>query len=253
MRSLVLAALSLASCTREPTVRPVRVAAAADLSHAFEALGRDFERETGTPVSFSFGSSGLLAKQVREGAPFDVFAAANATLIDDVVSAGVCDPASKRRYARGRLVLWSKRGLVAPPTSLEDLADARFRRIAIANPRHAPYGVAAKQALERAGVLAAVEPRLVLGENVRQTLQFAETGNAEAALVALALVVDDHDDPSVLVPDTLHEPIDQALAVCTHGSNRVGGDAFARYVTGAAGQAVLQRAGFSLPSPEVAR
>lgn len=250
-----LTALALVGCERDtpPGRAPVRVAAASSLSVAFDELGRSFERQTGHAIVFSFGSSGLLAKQLREGAPFDVFAAADVSFVDDAVAAGACDGATQARYARGRIVVWTKRGGVAPPTTLGELADARFGRIAIANPEHAPYGLAARQALVRVGVWSALEPRVVLGENVRQALQFAETGNVDAAIVALALVVADHDDPWLLVEDDLHRPIDQALAVCTHGGNRAGGGAFARFVSSEEGRALMRRHGFLLPGERLVR
>ena len=243
-------ALGLGACrgTAAPEApAPVRVAAAADLSLAFEALGQDFERQTGQAVSFSFGSTGLLAKQLAEGAPFDVFAAANADFVDEVVAAGACDGQTKAPYGRGRIAVWAPPGGVAAPTSLAELGEARFTRIAIANPEHAPYGQAAKEALTQAGVWGAVEPKLVLGENVRQTLQFAESGNVDAAIVALALVVADTDNPWLLVDEALHRPIDQALVVCGRGDNRAGGEAFARFIGSEAGRAQMRRFGFLLP------
>lgn len=252
----LLFVLAAVGCKREAAPAeertPVRVAAAADLTFAFEELGRLFERETGRQVTFSFGSTGLLAKQIREGAPFDVFAAANVSFVEDVVAAGACDVTTKARYARGRIALWTRRGGVTPPTKLAQLAHPRFRRVAIANPEHAPYGQAAKQALERAGSWNAVEPRLVFGENVRQTLQFAETGNVETAIVALALVIGDRDNPWILIDEVLHQPIDQALVACTRGSNREGGEAFARYVNSEAGRPVMRSYGFLLPGEALA-
>jgi molybdate transport system substrate-binding protein len=252
-----LAALVLVGCKQEappPAEQaPIRVAAAADLTPAFEELGRDFQRQTGRPVVFSFGSTGLLAKQLREGAPFDVFAAANVSFVDEVVAAGVCDGATKTPYARGRIAVWTKRGGVAAPTNLGDLVDARFKRLAIANPEHAPYGKAARQALEHVGVWSTLEQRLVLGENVRQTLQFAETGNVDAAIVALSLVVNDRDNPWLLVDEAFHRPIDQALAVCKRGASREGGDAFARFVSSEGGRQVMRRYGFLLPGELLVR
>ncbi len=245
---LILIALSATSaCNQQPKSAPVRVAAAADLTLAFEELGRDFERQTGRAITFSFGSTGLLAKQLREGAPFDLFAAANASFVDDVVAAGACDGATKAPYARGRIAVWTRRGSVTPAQSFADLADQRFTRIAIANPEHAPYGQAAKQALQHAGLFGSLESRLVFGENVRQALQFAETGNVEAAIVALALVVNDRDNPWLLVEEHMHHPIDQALVVCTRGASREGGSAFALFVNSEPGRAVMRRYGFLMP------
>lgn len=248
-----LVASSFGACSRRASddAAPVRVAGAADLALAFEELGRAFEAQAGRRVVFSFGSTGLLAAQLREGAPFDVFAAANVSFVEQVVAAGACDGSTQRPYARGRIAIWSRRDGVAPPTSLGDLADPRFRRIAIANPEHAPYGQAARRALERAGIWETVAPRLVLGENVRQAFQFAETGNADVAIVALALVVLDRTNPWLLIDEALHDPIEQALAVCVRGENREGGRAFADFVGSESGRRVMRRYGFLLPGEDV--
>jgi molybdate transport system substrate-binding protein len=246
---VLCAALTLAGCERSGAHRPppIRVAAAADLTAAFGELGRDFERATGQQLTFSFGSTGLLARQLAQGAPFDVFVAAGASFVDDVVAAGACDGATRRPYARGRLALWSKRGRVEPARSVAELSQPRFTRVAIAHPEHAPYGRAAREALSGAEVWDEIAPRLVFGENVRQALQFAESGNVEAALVALALVIHDGENPWVLVPERLHRPIDQVLVVCRHGTNRAGAEAFARHVTSEEGREVMDRFGFLPP------
>jgi molybdate transport system substrate-binding protein len=249
-RRALLALLAAAGCHRAAPSAPVRVAAAADLSLAFEDLGRRFTRQTGRRVVFSFGSTGMLARQLREGAPFDVFAAANVSFVDEVVAAGVCDGSTRRPYARGRIAVWTKRGGVAPPASLADLAHPRFRRLAIANPAHAPYGLAARQALTRAGLWGAVERRLVLGENVRQALQYAQTGNVDATVIALSLVVNDRENPWFVVDEGLHSPIVQALAVCVRGADREGGGEFARFVNADEGRAVMRRHGFLLPGEQ---
>jgi molybdate transport system substrate-binding protein len=255
----VLGVLSLswlmlaAGCKKDVRPAPLRVAAAADLTLAFEELGRELEKQTGQHVTFSFGSTGLLAKQIAEGAPFDVFAAANVSFVDEVVAKGACDGATKAKYARGRIAVWSKKGGVAPPATVAELADPRFVRIAIANPEHAPYGQAAQQALEKVGAWSAVQPRLLRGENVRQTLQLGESGNAEAAIVALALVVDDRENPWLLVDESLHRPIDQGLVVCKRGGNTTGGLAFTRFVNSEAGRSVMRRYGFLLPGESLAQ
>lgn len=241
------ACCALALGCRAPAAPAVQVAAAADLARAFEEVGRDFEAQGGPPVRFTFGSTGLLARQLEQGAPFDVFAAANPSFVEEVVKAGACDATTEALYARGRIALWSKAGRAEPPAGPADLAHARFSRIAIANPDHAPYGRAAQEALEAVGAWAAVQPRLVFGENVRQTLQFAQTGNVEAAVVALSLVVDDTEHPWRLVDDALHRPLDQALVVCRRGPNRAGAEAFVRYLGTDPGRRVMRRYGFLLP------
>lgn len=254
-RVLLLLVVVALGCTRAAGPQPVQVAAASDLTRAFEAAASAFTQQGGPPVRLTFGSSGLLGKQLREGAPFDLFAAADARFIDDVVASGACDGATRSPYGRGRVVAWSRRGSVEPPAGVAALAEPRFARLALPNPEHAPYGRAAKEALERAGVWSAVAPRLVFAENVRQALQIAETGNADVALTALALVVDDHENPWVRLDEALHEPLEQVLVVCTRGRNREGGRGFAAFLASAPGRAILRRHGFELPGepPEAAR
>jgi molybdate transport system substrate-binding protein len=227
---------------------PVRVAAAADLAVAFKEIGSAFEQSSGKKVEMTFGSTGLLAKQIVEGAPFDVFAAANVSYVDDVVRAGACNEESRSLYAKGRIVMWSK-DRAAIPATLDGLRDPKYAKIAIANPDHAPYGRAAQQAMTTAGVWSAVEPRAVYGENVQQTLMFAQSGNAEVAIVALSLAVAGGGS-YVLVDDGLHAPLDQAMVVCKGGSR--GGKpnearAFIDYVASEPGRAIMRRYGFLLP------
>ncbi len=227
---------------------PIKVAAAADLTFAFEEVGKAFTAKTGKAVVFSFGSTGQLAKQISEGAPFDVFAAANVSFIDEVVKAGACDEATKAQYARGLIVLWAKKGgAVTETTTLAELTDARFVKIAIANPEHAPYGKAAMQALETAGLAETLKPKLVFGENIKQTMQFAQTGNAEAAIVALSLAIVDKDGVYARIDPSTHKPLDQALVVCKHGPNVTGGSEFAKFVNSTDGRAIMTRFGFLLP------
>jgi molybdate transport system substrate-binding protein len=227
---------------------PLRVAAASDLSIAFEDIKRDFESATGKKVELSFGSTGLFAKQIAEGAPVDVFAAANISFVDDVVRAGACDEASKALYARGRLVVWTKDPSMLPK-QLTDLADPRYGKVAIANPEHAPYGRAAREALNNSGVWSSVQPRLVHGENVLQTLVYARTGNADAAIVALSLAVTS-EGAWLPVPPELHAPLDQALVVChggTRGAKINEARAFVDFVGSEKGRAIMRRYGFLLP------
>jgi molybdate transport system substrate-binding protein len=243
-------AVLVAGCAKVEAAPPssLKVAAAADLALAFKDVGAAYEKKTGEKVIFSFGSTGLLEKQIVEGAPFDVFAAANVSFAEDAIKSGVCAADSKSLYARGRIVVWwRKDARFAAPKTIAELADKRFIKVAIANPAHAPYGQAARQAMQKAGVWAAVQPKLVFGENVQQTLQFAQSGNAEAAVVALSLAVI-NDGNYVLVDDTLHAPIDQALVVCGKDAERQKrARAFTAYVNSAEGRAVMKKYGFLLP------
>lgn len=251
--ALVLLLLCLWGCSRRPPpgeTAPVRVAAAANLMLAFEALAPRFRASSGQAIEFSFGSSGLLAEQLGAGAPFDLFVAADLGFAASAVASGACDGTTTTPYARGRLVLWSAKGGVEPPRSVRDLAEPRFTRVAIAQPEHAPYGKAAVEALTTAGVWERVQPKLVFGENVRQAHQFAATGNVEVALVALALVAQDRANPWTLVDASEHTPIEQALVVCGNGLNRAGAEAFRRFLDTPETWAILEQHGFERPGPK---
>jgi molybdate transport system substrate-binding protein len=247
---LTLAAACLATgCSKHagPEGEPLRVAAAADLSFAFVEIGAAFEKATGRRVAFSFGSTGLLEKQIAEGAPFDVFAAADVTYADDAVSAGACLSGTKLLYATGRIVIFAAPGASFTPRGIRDLADTRVTKIAIANPEHAPYGRAAREALMRAGVWPAARSKLVYGDNVHQALQFALSGNADVAIVALSLAVATPGEWTPISSD-LHDRIDQALVVCTRGkAGPAAGERFAAYIGSPDGRAVMHKYGFLLP------
>jgi len=238
-------------CHKAPApAEPVMVAAAADLAFAFPDVGALYEKTTGEHVVFSFGSTGLLERQLAEGAPLDAFASASASFADDAVKSGACLADSKASYATGRLVILAGSGASTIPTRLADLVDARIAKIAIANPEHAPYGRAARQALERSGIWGQVASKIVYGENVQQALEFAQSGNADAAIVALSLatvlpVADGAAARWTPIPAELHDRIDQVLVACAHG--RAGPDAgraFIAFVNSDAGRSVMRRYGF---------
>jgi molybdate transport system substrate-binding protein len=235
----------IAACAKPAT--PIKVAAAADLARAFEDVGNEFAKTGAQKPIFTFGSTGLLAKQLINGAPFDLFAAANVSFVDEVLKTGNCDASSKTLYARGRIVVWVPKDKPAPK-DLKELAGGQYVKIAIANPEHAPYGKAAVEALNSAGIYDQVKPKLVYGENVQQTLQFAQSGNVEAAIVALSLAVVSDGNYLPIDPRPL-APIDQALLVC---SKRKDAAAFAAFVNSPAGRAIMRRYGFLLPGEVVA-
>lgn len=238
------AAVVIAAGCRGGSRRQVTIAAASDLTRAFEEVGRAFTRKTGIKPVFRFGSSGLLAQQIGEQAPFDVFASANVGFVDRVVKSGACDAATKRLYALGRIVVWSKS---QPITSLADLADPRFSKIAIAHPDHAPYGKAAREALEATGVWARVQGKVVYGENILQTMQWAQTGDTDASIVALALTVVTEGGKTLAIDDKLHQPLVQAAVVCKHGGGEANGRAFVDFLTSPEGIEIMKRYGFALP------
>ena len=224
----------------------ITVAAASDLTNAFEELGREFETTNRIKVVFVFGSTGLLTRQIENGAPMDLFAAANASYIDQLAQQGLIVPGTRAVYARGRITLWTTADSPLRIETVADLARPEVKRIAIANPDHAPYGLAAQQALQSAGVWDAVKPKLVFGDNIRQTLQYAETGNVDVAIVALSLS-QQSKGRWTLIPDGLHQPIDQALAVIRTTRNEAAARAFASFVSGPKGREILQKYGFAFP------
>lgn len=221
---------------------PVPVAAAADLRLALPPLVRSHEAQTGARFSLSFGSSGQMVQQAMNGAPFQLLLLADATHADRLAAAvpGV----ERRPYALGRLALVATRA-----SGITDLASlkaairaGRIRHIAIANPAHAPYGVAARAVLAGMGITAP----LVLGENVAQALSFVSTGAAEAGLVALPLARAAGGGLIVVpVPPALHPPLVQTLVLMPGASQAARG--LADRLTGPNGRAALARAGFGLP------
>lgn len=245
---------SSASASGQVAEVTLTVAAAADLTPAFQELGALFTQQTGIGVIFSFGSTGQLTQQIEQGAPVDVFAAANQLYIAELEQAGLIIPDTIALYAQGRLTIWTRADSPLTFASLDDLTQEKVNRIAIANPEHAPYGVAAREALISAGLWDALQPRLILGENVAQTMQYAETGNVDVALVALSLSVAAGDSGRyVLIPAGLHNPLNQALAVVGSTKHEVEARQFAAFVNGEAGREIMRRYGFILPGEEPIR
>lgn len=222
------------------------VAAASDLTPAFEEIGREFEAQQQTKVVFVFGSTGLLTRQIENGAPMDLFAAANVAYIDQLEQKGLIVAGTKAIYARGRITMWTLADSALQIRAIGDLISPEVRRIAIANPDHAPYGLAAQQAMQKAGIWDALKPKLVYGDNIRQTLQYAETGNVDVAIVALSLS-QQSKGRWTLIPEELHQPIDQGLAVIKSTRNETAARAFANFVTGARGREILAKYGFAFP------
>jgi molybdate transport system substrate-binding protein len=251
-RFALLPVLALFVGCHEKPAEPLRVAAAADLAHAFAELTPAFNAQHSVDLKLTNGASGLLAKQVEQGAPFDLFLAANVGYIDQVVKAGACDGATVERYARGRLVIWVKGegGAQLTPSSL---ADERFKHIAIANPEHAPYGQAAREALTKAGVWQRIEGRMVYGENVQQAQQLAQTGNADVAIVGLSLALGSATGSWAMVDEALYAPLDQALVVCKHGTNLTAARQLAEFLKAPAGRAIMKKYGFLLPGEALAK
>ena len=173
----------------------------------------------------------------------DVFAAASVDFINELEQKGLILPDSKSVYARGRITLWTRKDIQLKVEKINDLASNDVKRIAIANPDHAPYGTAAREALQAAGIWDAVKEKLVYGDNIRQTLQFAETGNVDVAIVALSLSKQS-EGQWTLIPAELHKPINQALAVIKGTKDEQTARAFAGFIEGPEGRSILAKYGF---------
>lgn len=238
---------ALAGCggqdTDEATTRPLLVGAASDLRPAFTELGRRYEQQTGQRVTFTFGASGQLAKQITNGAPYALFASASIDYVDEVLAAGVGDRATRAIYAYGRLVVWSPNRRIR----LSELVSGAIRTVAIADPEHAPYGKAAAQALRAAGLAGAVRPKLVYGDNVAATQQLAASGNADAAIIARSLAQSSSGMFTPVDP-ALHRPIAQGLVVTGRGAAAEQARAFVELLSSPAGQRILREDGFTLPA-----
>lgn len=260
-RTFAAAAASL-SCLRELCVlallclalspaNATTVAAASDLKFAMDELIGQYQAQTGRKVQAVYGSSGQFFMQIGQGAPFDIFLSADESLVAQLADKGLTQGAGVL-YGVGSLVLFVPKGSLLKP-DLADLrlalTDGRLKRFAIANPAHAPYGRAARQSLEKLGLWPAIEPRLVLGENVSQAAQFATSGAAQGGIFALSLVLAPALQAAgsyIAVPADLYDPLRQRMVLL----RRAGPDAQAFYswLQESQARAVLQRYGFSMPA-----
>jgi len=248
----VALALTAAAVTT-PTVtaqgratEPLTIFAASDLGPPFKQIVPQFERKTRSHVTLVLGSTGMLTQQIRNGAPADVFFAANESFIKELAAENLTLRQTNTLYARGQIATVSLKSRGLRVDDLKDLVNPTIRRIAIANPQHAPYGLAAKHALEAAGLWNTLEPKLVFGENVQQAAQFVRSGSAEAGIVARS-VVDVVDFDWKLVDSRLHAPLDQVAVVLTRTKQPGAAMSFIEFVNGIQGRFVMQQFGFLLP------
>lgn len=228
------------------------VAAAADLSAALQEIGDRYQKQSGVQLKLSFGASGSLTQQIQNGAPFDLFFSADMDYPRQLIASGAADPASLYQYAVGKLVLWvpADSPLDLDRNGINVLLDPSVKKIAIANPQHAPYGRAAAAALKHAGVYDRVADRLVLGENVAQAAQFVESGNAQAGFVALAHAV----APAMRgkgkyweVPADFYPPLAQGVVVLSHSQHKKEAAEFLAYIKTKETAELLRKYGFTLP------
>ncbi len=228
------------------------VAAAADLNYALTGIAARFERQTGATVRLTFGSSGNLFMQIENGAPFDLFFSADLDYPRKLEAAGVAEPGTLLRYAVGRLVLWVPAGssLQLERDGIRVLLDPAVRRIAIANPAHAPYGRAAVAALRHFGLYDQVSAKLVFGENVAQAAQFVESGNAQVGIIAFSLAV----APPMKdkgrygeVPSSSYPALEQGAILLKSSRHQPLARRFLEFLNTAEASDILQRYGFALP------
>jgi molybdate transport system substrate-binding protein len=244
-------ALALSSChyqtpTQQTRSQELIVAAAANLTDAFGEIGSLFTRKTGIRVVFSFGATAELAKQIENGAPFDVFAAADTEHVDSLDRAGLLSPGTRALYAQGRLVLWVPAGSTVQVGKVEEITARQVDRIAIPKPDIAPYGQAAIESLQKLGIWNEIEPRVVYAQNVSQAKQYAATGNAEVAFIPLALVKPG-EGTYIEISESLHRPINQALGVIKSSAKQDAAKQFVSFVLSPEGQQLLMGKGYSRP------
>ena len=248
MRRAALALLALTVLT--PIVRAqtpqLQIACAADLQPIMPALAAAYERATGVHLVTAFGSSATLAQQLANGAPQDVFLSADTVHPQQLIDAGVALGPAPTPYAHGVLVLWALKSSPLQPISLDTLKDSRLTRLAIANPAHAPYGLAAQQALQHLGLYEQLQPRLAIAENIAQTAQFAESGNAQAALISLTIASSEHFrsiGSFVRIPTDAYSPIQQAGVILKSSHQQKLAQDFLNWLTSPAVQQQLKSFG----------
>ncbi len=238
--------LGLPGPAAQPRPQPLTVFAAADLAYAFKELVPRFEKTSAARVTLVLGSTGNLAKQIDNGAPADIFFAADMSFLDGLRAKGVTIADSQSLYAQGRIVLATSRKTGLVLKALSDLLRPEVKRIAIANPGHAPYGRAAQEALEAAGLWERLRRKMVYGDNIRHALQFIQTGAVEAGIVALSVA----DVPEVQyapIDPGLYRPLNQMAAVMKRSAHPELALGFLQFVIGPEGRPIMKRYGFLLP------
>ncbi|MBD3787962.1 MAG: molybdate ABC transporter substrate-binding protein [Sphingomonadales bacterium] len=231
------------------------VAAASDLQFAVKEIAEAFKTETGKEVKLAFGSTGNFARQIREGAPFQMFMAADEKFVKQLAADGFTRDEGAL-YAEGRVVVMVPHGsALKPDEAMDNLAamlDAgTITRFAIANPEHAPYGLRAQEALQHRGLWDKIQPHLVLGENVSQTAQFALSGNAEGGIIAYSLALAPEvkvQGEFALIPADWHDPLLQRMVLLKNAGPVA--EAFYAYMSTPAARAIMERYGFVLPKAE---
>ncbi len=241
----VLAIACATGVTRPAAAAEINVAVAANFTEAAKEIAAAFERKTGNKVLLSFGSSGQFYTQITQDAPFQVFLSADQERPEKAIAEGFAVPDSRFTYAVGKLVLWSRDPKLV--TGADTLKQGAFGKIAIANPTAAPYGAAAIDTMKALGVYDALQPKIVQGNNIAQTFQFIDTGNAELGFVALSQVVDRSEGSRWLVPANLYAPIKQDAVLLKKGAGNEAAKAFLAFLRGPEAAAVEAKFGYGTP------
>jgi molybdate transport system substrate-binding protein len=247
---LLGAVVLLGSCEARRGAEPINgtltVAAAANLTDVFNEAGQEFKARTGLEVVFSYGATAQLAQQIANGAPFDLFAAADTKHVDDLILTRKLVGESRKVYAQGQLALLIPGAEQSEFRGLKDLLAPRIRFVAIAQPELAPYGFAAVEALKSAGLWESVQSKIIYANSVNMARQLAASGNAEAAFTAYSLVL--HDRGMVLKVDPhLYHPLAQAMAIVASSARMEEAKRFQAFLAGAEGKAILTKSGYLLP------
>jgi molybdate transport system substrate-binding protein len=227
---------------------PLRIAAAADLQPVLPPILVQFEQSTGIHAEATYQASAALTTQIQNGAPFDLFLSADLGYPKRLIDAGLADSSTPITYARGTLVLWTRKDSKWPTPSLATLSDPNLKRLAIANPDRAPYGKAAIAAITNLKLLESLTPKFVTAENISQTAQFAETGNADAGLISLTSASTPHLQSIgtyFLIPKNLYPPIEQGAVIVTKSTQRENAHKFLDYLLSAPIQHQLAIAGLT--------
>jgi molybdate transport system substrate-binding protein len=225
--------------------RPLTVAAAANTRPALEELKTAWEKTSGVRITISYGSSGILMKQIEQGAPFDLFLSADSGYVAALESKHLIVPGSRAPYAIGSLVVVTAKGRPAI-ASIQDLTNPVFGRIAIANPETAPYGLAALECLKRSGLDKTLRPHAVVAETVRDALRYVETGDADAGFAAES-EARGSGLAKYTIPQDLYPPLRQELAVVGHSPRRKEAVAFSEFLRSASAREIWVRYGYGLP------
>ena len=246
--------LAILLCSARARAQEIAAAAAADLKFAMGELAANFEKQTGTKVNVTYGSSGNFFSQIQNGAPFDLFFSADVDYAKKLEAGGQAEPGTLYPYAVGRIVIWMPPGVKVDVNTqgMNALLDSAIQKIAIANPAHAPYGRAAVAAMKKAGVYDKVEPKLVYGDNISQAAQFVQSGNAQAGIIALSLAISPpmKDGKSWQVPAEMHPAIEQAAIVLKSAKHKDAARAFLESVKSKEGRATLEKFRFVIPEPD---